>query len=157
MYFDIEKYEYFQMKKIFPCVIGLGYVGLAVFVSLKKKFNVTGYDVNKKRVYNLNNLVDTNKEFSKNDLKIKNQSLITNKSEKIKNCNFYIVAVPTPVKNNSVPDLKYIKEAFNLISKNLKKDDIIFLESTVYPGTTEIFCKNILLKSNRFIENKDFF
>ena len=157
MYFDIEKYGYFQMKKIFPCVIGLGYVGLPVFVSLKKKFNVTGYDVNKKRVYNLNNLVDTNKEFSKNDLKIKNQSLITNKSEKIKNCNFYIVAVPTPVKNNSVPDLKYIKEAFNLISKNLKKDDIIFLESTVYPGTTEIFCKNILLKSNKFIENKDFF
>ena len=79
MYFDIEKYEYFQMKKIFPCVIGLGYVGLPVFVSLKKKFNVTGYDVNKKRVYNLNNLVDTNKEFSKNGLKIKNQSLITNK------------------------------------------------------------------------------
>ena len=145
------------MKKILPCIIGLGYVGLPVFISLKKKFNVTGFDINKKRVYNLNNLVDTNKEYSKKDLRIKNKSLITYKSEKIRNCNFYIVAAPTPVKNNSVPDLKYIKDAFNLIAKNLKKNDIIFLESTVCPGTTEIFCKNILIKNKRFTVNKDFY
>ena len=68
MYFDIEKYEYFQMKKIFPCVIGLGYVGLAVFVSLKKKFNVTGYDVNKKRINQLNKGIDTNLQFKKKEI-----------------------------------------------------------------------------------------
>jgi len=145
------------MKKILPCVIGLGYVGLPVFISLKKKFKVVGFDTNKKRVSNLNNLIDTNREFIKNDLRIKNKSIITDKPEKIKNCNFYIVTVPTPIKNNYTPDLRYIRSAFNLIAKNLKKDDIIFLESTVYPGTTEIFCKNILLKNKKSINKKNFF
>ena len=67
----LELKEKIEQKTLTVGIIGLGYVGLPVFVSLKKKFDVTGYDVNKKRVYNLNNLVDTNKEFSKNDLKIK--------------------------------------------------------------------------------------
>lgn len=144
------------MKKILPCIIGLGYVGLPVFISLKKKFNVVGYDINKSRIKNLKNLNDTNKEFKKDELKIKNKSLLTSNSDDIKNCNFYIVTVPTPVKNGNTPDLKYIKNAFKLISKNLKKDDIIFLESTVYPNTTEVFCKNILLKNKNLISRDEF-
>ena len=144
------------MKKILPCIIGLGYVGLPVFISLKKKFNVVGYDINKSRIKNLKNLNDTNKEFKKDELKIKNKSLLTSNSDDIKNCNFYIVTVPTPVKNSNRPDLKYIKNAFKLISKNLKKDDIIFLESTVYPNTTEVFCKNILLKNKNLISRDEF-
>ena len=117
------------MKKILPCIIGLGYVGLPVFISLKK-FNVVGYDINERRIKNLKNLNDTNKEFEKSELKIKNKSFLTSDSKDIKNCNFYIVTVPTPVKNSNKPNLKYIKNAFEVISKNLKKDDIIFLEST---------------------------
>jgi len=144
------------MKNIFPCVIGLGYVGLPVFISLKKKFDVVGFDVNKKRIKSLKNLIDTNKEFNRNDLKIQNKSFLTSNPEKIKNSNFYIVTVPTPIDNAKKPDLKYIKNAFSLISKTLKKGDIIFLESTVYPGTTEVFCKNILLKNKNLILESDF-
>ncbi len=144
------------MKKISPCIIGLGYVGLPVFISLKKKFNVIGYDINKSRINNLKNLKDTNNEFNKKELKIKNESKLTSNPKDIKNCNFFIVTVPTPIKQNNKPDLKYIKNAFGLISKNLKKNDIIFLESTVYPDTTEIFCKNILLKNKNSVLDNEF-
>ena len=133
------------MKKIFPCIIGLGYVGLPVFISLKRKFKVVGYDINKSRVKDLNNAIDKNKEFKKQDLIIKKNCLISSNEKDISQCNFYIVTVPTPIKKNKLPDLNHLKSAFNMISKYVKDNDIIFLESTVYPGTTLIFVK-ILLK-----------
>ena len=136
------------MKKILPAIIGMGYVGLPVFISLKKKFKVTGFDTNKERVTNLNYQIDTNNEFSKNELKLLNKSLITNKKENLKKCNFFIITVPTPTNKNNLPDLKYIISAFETISKYIKKDDIIFLESTVFPGTTEKICQNIIKKNN---------
>ena len=136
------------MKKILPAIIGLGYVGLPVFISLKKKFKVIGFDTNKERVTNLNHQTDTNNEFSKNELKLLNKSLITNKKEYLKKCNFFIITVPTPINKNNLPDLKYIISAFKTISKYIKKNDIIFLESTVFPGTTEKICKNIIKKHN---------
>ena len=136
------------MKKILPAIIGLGYVGLPVFISLKKKFTVIGFDTNKERVTNLNHQTDTNNEFSKNELKLLNKSLITNKKEYLKKCNFFIITVPTPINKNNLPDLKYIISAFKTISKYIKKNDIIFLESTVFPGTTEKICKNIIKKNN---------
>jgi len=145
------------MKKILPCVIGLGYVGLPVFISLKKKFNVVGYDVNYNRIKSLRILKDNNNEFKKNDLKIKNNSIFTNKSKDIEKCNFFIVAVPTPLKNKNQPDLKYVLSAFKTISKVIKKDDIIFLESTVFPGTTDTICKKILLKNKNKITEKEFY
>jgi len=145
------------MKKILPCVIGLGYVGLPVFIALKKKFDVVGYDTNKTRIQSLNQKIDVNNEFKKKELIIKNKSIITNSENKIKESNFYIVSVPTPIKTNNKPDLKFIKSAFNSISKYIKKGDIVFLESTVYPGTTEIYCKDILTRKKKFILNKDFF
>lgn len=136
------------MKKILPAIIGLGYVGLPVFISLKKKFKVIGFDTNKERVTNLNHQTDTNNEFSKNELKLLNKSLITNKKQYLKKCNFFIITVPTPINKNNLPDLKYIISAFKTISKYIKKNDIIFLESTVFPGTTEKICKNIIKKNN---------
>ena len=69
----------------------MGYVGLPVFISLKKKFKVTGFDTNKERVTDLNYQIDTNNEFSKNELKLLNKSLITNKKQDLKKCNFYII------------------------------------------------------------------
>ena len=135
------------MKKILPAIIGLGYVGLPVFISLKKKFKVIGFDTNRDRVTNLNCQIDSNSEFSKNELKLLNKSQITNKKENLKKCNFFIITVPTPINKNNIPDLKYIISAFKTISKYIKKDDIIFLESTVFPGTTEKICKNIIKKN----------
>ncbi len=142
------------MKKIFPCIIGLGYVGLPLFVSLKKKFKVIGYDISKTRVKELKKYEDRNKEFNRNDLKLKNRSLITSDHIDIKNSNFYIVTVPTPIKKNKLPDLRHIKSSFNIISKYIKQGDIVFLESTVYPGTTLEICKKII---NRKKKNIDFF
>ena len=137
------------MKKLLPCVIGLGYVGLPVFISLKKKFRVIGFDLNKKRVTNLNKLIDSNNEFEKKELKLRNGSKITSNENELKNCNFFIVTVPTPIKQNKLPDLKYIVSAFKTISKYIKNDDIIFLESTVFPGTTEEICKKIIEKKKK--------
>ena len=137
------------MKKLLPCVIGLGYVGLPVFISLKKKFRVIGFDLNKKRVNNLNKLIDANNEFEKKELKLRSGSKITNNENELKDCNFFIVTVPTPIKQNKLPDLKYIVSAFKNISKYIKNDDIIFLESTVFPGTTEEICKRIIEKKKK--------
>lgn len=133
------------MSKIFPCVVGLGYVGLPVFIALKKKFEVVGYDINNQRVNSLNSKIDTNNEFNKNQLNLLNKSIVTSDDKKLDRCNFYIVAVPTPVNKNNKPDLKHVKLAFKTISKYIKKNDIIFLESTVFPGTTEDICNKILI------------
>ena len=137
------------MKKLLPCVVGLGYVGLPVFISLKKKFRVTGFDLNEERIKDLNKLIDTNNEYNKKELKLRNDSKITNNENELKNCNFFIVTVPTPIKQNKLPDLKYIISAFKTISKYIKNDDIVFLESTVFPGTTENICKKIIEKKKK--------
>ena len=134
------------MRKLTPCIIGLGYVGLPVFISLNKKFKVIGYDKNKSRVKDLKKFIDTNNEFKKKDFKLKKGSLISSNKSSLKRANFFIVTVPTPIKKNKLPDLKYIKSAFETIAKYIKNDDIIFLESTVFPGTTENICRNIIKK-----------
>ena len=138
------------MKKneIKPCVIGLGYVGLPVFLNISKHYNSVGFDKSILRVKSLNKKIDYNNEFSSNQLISKKKSLITANEKKIKNCNFYIVTVPTPINKKKLPDLKYVIDAFKIISKYLKENDIVFLESTVYPGTTEEICFPILKKNN---------
>jgi UDP-N-acetyl-D-galactosamine dehydrogenase len=139
------------MKKsaVLPCVIGLGYVGLPVFLNISKHYKTVGFDKNILRVKTLNQKKDFNNEFTKKELILKKKSLITSNENKIKNCNFYIVTVPTPINKKKLPDLKYVINAFKIISKYLKKNDIVFLESTVYPGTTENICRPILEKENR--------
>ena len=144
------------MKKIYPCVVGLGYVGLPLFVRLKNKFSTIGFDINKDRVAYLLKKQDQNKEFSKNDLILKNNSVITNNVKNIKKANFFIVTVPTPVNQKFEPDLKFLKNAVTIIGKNLKKDDIIFIESTIYPSVTQNFCIPILERESKLKINKDF-
>ena len=136
------------------CVIGLGYVGLPICLKLAKNFNTVGFDINTKRINSLKNQIDLNHEFKKKDLKKKN--LIFSKEIKdLDKCNFYIICVPTPITNSKLPDLRYIEESFKLLSKILKKGDIIILESTVYPGVTETFAKK-LEKKTKLRNNRDF-
>ena len=144
------------MKKIYPCIVGLGYVGLPLFVRLKNKFSTIGFDINKERVNYLLKKHDQNKEFNKKDLILKNSSLITNNVKKIKKSNFFIVTVPTPVNQKFEPDLKFLRDALTIIGKNLKKDDIIFVESTIYPSVTQNFCVPILERISKLKINKDF-
>ncbi len=139
------------MKKLYPCIIGLGYVGLPLFVSLKKKFKLIGYDTDKKRVNQLKKYIDKNREFKRKDLKLNKGTIVTGNHKDIKKSNFYIVTVPTPIKKNKLPDLDYIKSAFTTIAKYIKDKDIVILESTVYPGTTLDICKKIIRKKNKKI------
>lgn len=142
---------------IIPSVIGLGYVGLPIFLKLQKKFKTIGFDNNKSRVLNLSKKIDTNKEFTNKTLTLTKGSYFTDQLSMLKKSNFYIVAVPTPVRKNNIPDLDNLKESCYLISKVLKKNDIIFFESTVYPGLTENFCGKIIEKKSKLKLNKDFF
>jgi len=123
-------------------IIGLGYVGLPLAVEFSNKFNTVGFDINEKRVSELNNFIDKTLEIEKNILKEKigKKLKITSDIEDIKNCNYYILTVPTPVDENNNPDFSPLISASNLISKILKKNDIVIIESTVYPGATEEIC-----------------
>jgi len=145
------------INKILPCVIGLGYVGLPVFIRLNKKFSTTGFDINKKRIAYLKKKIDINGEIRKSDLKLNHKSLFTNSHKDIYKSNFYIVTVPTPLKNNTQPDLTMLENATKLIARGLKKNDVIIYESTVYPGTTLSLTKKILEKKTNLQEGKDFF
>jgi len=124
-------------NKILPGVVGLGYVGLPTFLRLNRKFNTVGFDINLKRVKNLKKFQDINSEFKKKDLKLRNNSIITHEKNLLKKCNFYIITVPTPIYSNNKPDLRPLNSACKIISKNINDGDIVFFESTVYPGLTE--------------------
>jgi len=144
------------MKNILPCIVGLGYVGLPIFSLVQKKFQTIGYDINFKKIKELKKGIDITNTLNKN-FKLKNKSYFTSYSSDIKNSNFYIITVPTPVYKNNIPNLKHIIEATKVIAKNLKKKDIIFYESTVYPGTTKNICIPILEKISKLKSNVDFF
>ncbi len=146
-----------MINKISPCVVGLGYVGLPVFNRLQKKFRTVGFDTNKLRISSLKKKIDSNKEFTSLDLKLNNKSIFSNNFKDIMMCNFYIVTVPTPLKNNNIPDLSSLISASNIIARSLKKNDIIIFESTVYPGTTKLLINDIFHKKTNLIEGKDFF
>tara|TARA_B100000795_G_scaffold242563_1_gene205929 strand:- start:54 stop:1268 length:1215 start_codon:yes stop_codon:yes gene_type:complete len=141
------------MNKI--CVIGLGYVGLPICLIISKKYQTIGFDIDKQRIKTLNKKDDFNKEFHKKDLQKLKINFTTNIT-KIKNSNFYIICVPTPVTKNNIPDLNYIHKSFITISKILKKGDIVILESTVYPGVTDKFA-SLLEERTNLKNNKDFF
>ena len=143
-------------KKILPCVLGLGYVGMPIFNILNKKFKTLGFDINKRRIIELKNKHDRNNEFSKKNLVLKNKSSFSSQEKEIKDCNFFIICVPTPVFKNKKPDLKPLKKVSNIISKYIKLGDIVFYESTVYPGVTQYLTKNILEKKSKLKNNKDF-
>jgi UDP-N-acetyl-D-galactosamine dehydrogenase len=142
--------------KIIPCIIGLGYVGLPMTLNLAKKFLTYGFDANKKRIENLKNKIDVNREFKTKKFNNIKKIVFTNKIKDIKKCNFFILCLPTPIHKNKKPDLTNLNDAIKIISTIIKKNDIIFLESTVFPGVTEKY-KNYLEKKTNLNNNEDFF
>ena len=144
------------MRKIYPVVIGLGFVGLPIFLNLQKHFKTIGYDTNIKRVISLKKRKDFNQEFKSSSLQLKKKSALTKNLDDIKNGNFFIVCVPTPVDKKNIPDLSLLKKSCIDLSKILKKGDIIFFESTVYPTVTNNICIP-LLNNSGLKENKDFY
>ena len=137
-------------------VLGLGYVGLPLALSLSKKYKVVGFDNNKIRINDLNNGKDINNEFSRKELK-KQNILFTCNDKDLKNCEIFFLTIPTPINNKNIPDLSLVKKATKLVGKYLKKNCIVVYESTVYPGTTEEICGPLLEKISKLKYNIDFF
>ena len=147
-------------KRYRICVIGLGYVGLPLARLFSTKFETIGFDVDKRRVDALMNCEDTTKEVDKQLLEdaIRNHGFrCTTEENDILDCNFYIVAVPTPIDEYNRPDLKPLQEASRVVGRVIKKDDIVVYESTVYPGMTEEECIPIVEEISGLEYNVDFF
>ena len=139
-------------------IVGLGYVGLPLAIEFGKTFNnVCGFDVNKKRIDELNIFLDTTGEMSPTAIRRATKLKFCNNLNEIKDCNCYIIAVPTPVNKKNIPDLKLLINASKLVAKVLKKKDIVIYESTVYPGATEEVCVPVLEKFSSLKFNKDFY
>jgi UDP-N-acetyl-D-galactosamine dehydrogenase len=142
-------------KQTSIAVIGLGYVGLPLALEFAKKYKVVGFDINPKRVDMLNRGEDPSKEvtpseFNERDIKFSHDL------EDIRDCRFYIVAVPTPIDEAKSPDLKPLIGASRTVGKVLKKGDYVVFESTVYPGCTEEDCIPVMEKESGLLFNRDF-
>ena len=144
-------------KKI--CIIGLGYVGLPLAHAFSKKYQVVGFDINKPRVDELSSGYDRTLELTSDEVKesIANGMVYSTNIDDIRDCNVYIVTVPTPIDSSNRPDLTPLIKSSQTIGKVLKKDDIVIYESTVYPGVTEEVCVPELEIESGMIFNKDFF
>jgi UDP-N-acetyl-D-galactosamine dehydrogenase len=146
-----------KLKDIRLCIIGLGYVGLPLAVAFGRKRNVIGYDLDKKRILELKKAIDKTSELSKNEIRKAKKLRLSYSDFNLKECNCFIVAVPTPIDKNNMPDLELIKKASRLVGKSLSKNTLVIYESTVYPGLTEEVCVPILSKFSGLEFNKDFF
>lgn len=136
-------------------VIGLGYVGLPVAFHFAKKYKTFGYDISTKRIDELKSGFDRTKELKKEELE-KNKINFTSDLSEIKEANFHIVTVPTPINVAKQPDLTPLISASEAVGKILKKGDIVVYESTVYPGLTEEICLPILEKFSNLKGGMDF-
>jgi UDP-N-acetyl-D-galactosamine dehydrogenase len=132
-------------KKAKLAVIGLGYVGLPIALEFARKISVIGFDISENRVEMMKKGIDPSNELSKEEF-AGCDIVFTSKIEELKQANFFIVAVPTPVDQHNVPDLTPVKRASETIGKVLKQGDYVVFESTVYPGCTEEDCLPIIEK-----------
>ncbi|MFI5141526.1 MAG: nucleotide sugar dehydrogenase [Bacteroidia bacterium] len=136
-------------------VIGLGYVGLPIALAFAKKVKVIGFDIHEGRVSMMKKGIDPSNELSKEDFK-NSDIQFTHKLEDLKTANFFIVAVPTPIDEHNLPDLKPLIGASTTVGKVLKKGDYVVYESTVYPGCTEEDCIPVLEKHSGLTFVKEF-
>tara|TARA_R110001592_G_scaffold58709_6_gene177641 strand:+ start:374 stop:1636 length:1263 start_codon:yes stop_codon:yes gene_type:complete len=143
------------MKKI--AVIGLGYVGLPLAAAFGEKRDIVGFDINSKRIAELKDGVDFTREVSREELAAASGLSFTDNLEGIRDCQIYIVTVPTPIDEFKTPDLTPLVKASETVGQVLKRGDIVIYESTVYPGATEEVCVPVLEKVSGLAFNKDFY
>ena len=142
------------MEKI--AIIGLGYVGLPVALAFARKFpNSVGFDIHAEKVKELARGFDRNLEVPEEELKASTMTFSCNPAD-LKDCTFFVVAVPTPVDENKLPDLTPVVRASETVAKVLKKGDVVVYESTVYPGVTEDICGPTLEKISGLKQGVDF-
>ena len=138
-------------------IIGLGYVGLPLAVEFGKVLSVVGFDINKERINELKKGIDRTREVERDELKGSSKLTFSSNAEDLKEVNYFIVTVPTPIDAFKNPDLRPLEGASKTVGGVLKKNDIVIYESTVYPGCTEEICVPILERVSGLTFNKDFF
>ena len=138
------------------CVVGLGYVGLPLAVALAKRFKVTGFDIDRRRIAELTSGHDRTREVEAAALKA-SKLRVTDDATEIARANIVIVTVPTPVSDDNLPDLGAVRSACASVGKHLAKGAIVVFESTVYPSVTEDVCGPDLEQASGFKCGKDFF
>ncbi len=146
-----------QLPELKIAIIGLGYVGLPLAVEFGKKLPVTGFDIHQKRIDELKAGQDHTLEVLPEELRQATQLTYTAQLEDLKDCNFFIVTVPTPIDGVNRPDLNPLIKASTSIGQVLKKGDVVVYESTVYPGATEEVCIPVLEQVSELKFNQDFF
>ena len=145
----------FKNKQNKIAVIGLGYVGLPIALAFAKHFKVIGFDISQPRIDLMRNGVDPSKELDAEEFQDRD-IFFTADAADLKEGNFFIVTVPTPVDEHYVPDLSYVLSASRLVGSALKKGDVVVYESTVFPGCTEEDCLPILEEVSGLKVGKDF-
>lgn len=146
-----------ELNNVKLAVIGLGYVGLPLAVEFGKKYPVIGFDINAKRVSELQAGQDHTLEVDSEELSSAQYLTYSTSLEALRACNVYIVTVPTPIDEHKQPDLTPLIKASETIGKVLKKGDLVIYESTVYPGATEENCVPVLEKFSGLVFNQDFY
>ena len=147
----------FDIDKLRIGIVGLGYVGLPLSVEFGKQYPTIGFDINAARIAELENGKDSTLECSSEELAEASQLSFVADASGLKDCNFYIVTVPTPIGDNNRPLLTPLRAASTTLGGIISKGDIVVFESTVYPGATEECCVPILEKESGFKLNEDFF
>ena len=137
-------------------IVGLGYVGLPIALAFSKKEYTIGFDIDEKKIQLYREGIDITNECGNYCISESNIYFTSDESQ-IKEADFIIVTVPTPIDENNNPDLSCLINATTLIARNLKKGTTIVYESTVYPGTTEEICIPILEEKSGLLLNKDFY
>lgn len=146
-----------QLSDLKIAIIGLGYVGLPLAVEFGKHLPVVGFDIQQKRIQELQSGQDHTLEVSSEELKQATQLTYSAHLDDLRGCNFFIVTVPTPIDEFKPPDLTPLIKASTSIGKVLKKGDVVVYESTVYPGATEEACIPVLEQVSGLKFNQDFF
>ncbi|MGH8808954.1 MAG: nucleotide sugar dehydrogenase, partial [Noviherbaspirillum sp.] len=138
-------------------IIGLGYVGLPLAVEFGKTYPTLGFDINKRRVAELQNGTDITLEVDADELEAATRLAYSTELEDLRRATVYIVTVPTPVDEHKRPDLNPLQKASETVGKVIKKGDIVVYESTVYPGATEEYCVPVIERISGLKFNQDFF
>ncbi len=146
-----------ELKDIKLSIIGLGYVGLPLALEFGRKRLVVGFDINQRRIDELEAGYDSTLEASRSEIISATHLIYTSKTENIKHSNCFIITVPTPIDKYNRPDLSPLMRASESIATVLKKGDIVIYESTVYPGCTEEDCVPVLERVSGLKFNKDFY
>jgi UDP-N-acetyl-D-galactosamine dehydrogenase len=138
-------------------VVGLGYVGLPLAVYMARHFPVVGFDIDQRRISELKEGIDRTREVTAAEFAAARQLEYSANPQDLKDVNFYIVTVPTPINEALQPDLRALERASETVGRVLGRGDIVVYESTVYPGVTEDICVPILARHSGLIFNQDFF